>query len=335
MTQPRSVEIAYLIPDQFWSSTVTSAVEVFHGMQLNSKHFQTKEFKGFEISFLRCTEREVTGFSGIPLDTKYFDSPSINEKRFDAVIIPSVWDLSMENLLEAKDALIWLKKQHQQGSIIAGLVTGVFYLAEAGLLDQREATVHWASVNIFKQRYPQIKVTPQLQMIESDNVITTSSTPATFDVALLILQRFLGDRSAEYASHYFTIKDKEAALPAFLEPSCNDALVDAARDKIRMNFSEEFTLESLARLFNVTPRTLSRRFVSATGISPIHYLLKHRLNVARNLLQSTDLQIQQVAEQTGFGSATVFCRNFKKEFNQTPRDYRSSLPSTKDQGRKT
>lgn len=325
--QPRSVEIAYLIPDQFWSSTVTSAVEVFHGMQLNSKAFQNSEFNGFEISFLRCTEREVTGFTGFPLVTEYFASPSIEHKQFDVIIIPSVWDLSMENLLEAKPALKWLKEQHQQGSIVAGIVTGVFYLAEAGLLDHREATIHWASVNIFKQRYPNIKVTPQLQMIESDKVITTSSTPATFDLALLILQRFFGNRSAEFASHYFTIKEKETPLPEFMEPSSNDALVDAARDKIRMSYSEELTLEGLAKVFNVTPRTLSRHFVSVTGVSPIQYLIKHRLNVARNLLQSTDLQIQQISDQSGFGSATVFCRNFKKEFGQTPREFRTSLPT--------
>lgn len=327
--QQRSVQIAYLIPDQFWSSTVTSAVEVFHGMELNSKAFQNSEYRGFDIHFLRCTEREVSGFTGLSIPTQHFTEKAVSNVHFDVIIVPSVWDLSVENLKEAQPALEWLNTQHQQGSIVAGIVTGVFYLAEAGLLDNREATIHWASINIFKQRYPKIKVTPQLQMIESNRVITTSSTPATFDLALLILQRFFGDRSAEFASHYFTIKDKETPLPSFLEPSCNDALVDAARDKIRMSYSEEISLEELASLFNVTPRTLSRRFVSATGVSPIHYLTRHRLNVARNLLQSTDLQIQQIAEQSGFGSATVFCRNFKKEYSQTPREFRASLPSSK------
>ncbi len=325
----RAVEIAYLIPDQFWSSTITGAVEVFHGMELSSKTFQSSEFKGFKVTFLRCTRKKPVGFSGLTLPTQYFANKSIIDKKFDAVIIPSVWNLSMDNLKEAQKALIWLKQQHQQGSIVAGLVTGVFYLAEAGLLDNREATIHWASVNIFKQRYPNIKVTPQLQMIESDNIITTSSTPASFDIALLLIQRFLGDKAAECASHYFTIRDKDAPLPEFLQPSSHDTLVDATRDKIRMSYAQELSLKDLAALFNVTDRTLSRRFVAATGMSPIHYLVKQRLNIARNLLQSTDLQIQQIAEQSGFGSATVFCRNFKKEFSLSPREYRDTLPSTK------
>jgi len=325
-TKQRAIEIAYLIPDQFWVSTISGAVEVFHGMGLNSRAFQSSEFRGFKISFLRCTRKSISGFSGLNLDTQYFGNKTVSNKQFDAVIIPSVWNLSMDNLRESKKALSWLRQQHQQGSIVVGLVTGVFYLAEAGLLNGREATIHWASENIFKQRYPKVNVTPQVQIIESDKIITTSSTPATLDVALLMIQRFLGDRAAEYASRYFTLRDQDAPLPEFLQASCHDTLVDAARDKIRMNYAEELSLEELAAQFNVTTRTLSRRFISALGHSPIHYLVKQRLDIARKLLQSTDLQIQQIAEQSGFGSATVFCRNFKKEFSQSPRQYRDSLP---------
>ena len=325
---PRAVEIAYLIPDQFWSSTISSTVEVFHGMTLNPKLFQSSEFRGFTMTFLRCTRTKVTGFSGLRFDTQYFASAA-KQQRFDVVIVPSVWGLSMESLERSKPALAWLNGQHAQGSLVVGLVTGVFFLAEAGILNGRETTIHWASASIFRQRYPKVKVSPKIQMVESDNIITTSTTSATFDALLLVIQRFLGDRSAEFASHYFTIRDKDAPLPLFLEPSCNDKLVDAARDKIRLSFAQRLSLTDLARQFNVTPRTLSRRFVSVTGMTPIHYLGKHRLNIARRLLQSTDLQIQQIAEQAGFTSATVFCRNFKQAFAQTPRAFRQSLPNTR------
>ncbi len=324
----RAVKIAYLLPDQFWSSTVVAGVEIFHGMALHTTAFQSKAYRGFDVSLLRTTHKKPTGFSGLPLDTQHFAKPSIKDERFDAIIIPGVWNLSMENLRESRKALAWLRQQHQQGCIIAGMVTGVFYLAEAGLLDGREATIHWASVNIFQQRYPKIKITPQLQLIESDNIISTSTTPATFDLTLMLIQRFLGDRAAEYAAHYFAIRDKDSPLPEFLEPTSHDALVDAVRDKIRMNYAEELTLENLAAELNVTSRTLSRRFVSATGMSPIHYLNKQRLNIARRLLQSTDLQIQLIAEQSGFASATVFGRNFKLEFGQTPRGFRDGLSNT-------
>ncbi len=327
--QQRAIEIAYLIPDQFWISTISGAVEVFHGMQLNSRVFQSSSFRGFEVTFLRCTREKVTGFSGLRFDTQYFDTQSVADKAFDVVIVPSVWELSMDSLERARPALSWLKRQYESGSVVVGLVTGVFYLAEAGILHGREATMHWASMNTFCQRYPEVKVSPKIQMVESERIITTSTTPATFDVILLLIQRFLGDRSAELASHYFTIRDKNAPLPGFLEPSCNDALVDAARDVIKMNFAQELSLEHLATQLSVTARTLSRRFVSSTGMTPIAYLNKHRLNFARQLLQSTNLQIQQIAEQSGFASSTVFSRNFKKAFAQTPGQYRASISGSK------
>jgi len=320
--QQRAVQVAYLIPDQFWCSSIVGSVEIFHGMELNSKAFHSSEFRGFEVTLLRSSRKKPVGFSGLTLDTQYYASPSIIDKQFDAIAVPSVWNLSMDNLKEANKSLIWLRQQHQRGAVIAGLVTGVFYLAEAGLLDGREATIHWASINIFKDRYPRVKLTPQVQMIESDNIITTSSTPAMLDFALLLIQRFLGDRAAEYASHYFAIRDKNAPLPEFLEPTSHDTLVDAVRDKIRMSYAEPLTLDTLAAQFNVTSRTLSRRFVAATGVGPIRYLAKQRLSIARRMLQSTDLQIQQIAEQSGFESTTVFGRNFKLEYGLSPRELR-------------
>lgn len=326
-TNQRAVEVAYLIPDQFWSSTISSMAEVFHGMELNSRVFQNSVFRGFKTTFLRCTREPVTGFSGLRFDTRYFADS--DQRKFDVIVLPSVWGLSMENLECTRPALEWLRQQHAQGSIVVGLVTGVFYLAEAGLLSNREATIHWASENIFRQRYPTVRVNSKIQMVEADRIITTSTTPATFDATLLLIQHFLGDRSAELASHYFTIRDKDSPLPGFLEPSCNDTLIDAARDEIRLGFTEKLSLESLAKQLNVTPRTLSRRFLSATGMTPIRYLTRHRLLIARRLLQSTDLQIQQIAEQTGFASSTVFGRTFSKVYSQTPSEYRNSLRNSK------
>lgn len=322
---PRSVNIAFLIPDQFWSSTVTGSAEIFHAMALNSQVFQSKVFKGFEVSLLRTTHKKPTGFSGLALPTRYFAHSSIADKYYDAIIIPSVWNLSLSNLRESEKALSWLREQHRHGCILAGLVTGVFYLAEAGLLDGQEATIHWASVNIFQQRYPKVRLTPQAKLIQSGNIITTSTTPATFDLTLLLIQRFLGDSAAEYASHYFAIRDQSAPLPEFMEPTTHDTLVDAVRDKMRVSYMEALSLEELANQFNVTARTLSRRFVSATGVTPIQYLIRQRLTIARQLLQSTDLQIQQIAEQAGFHSATVFGRSFKQEFGLTPREFRNNL----------
>ena len=326
-TAQRAIEVAYLVPERFWSSTISSMAEVFQGMQLSAGLFQNSAWRGFGETFLRCTPEPVSGFSGLRFDTQYF--ADVGERQFDVVVLPSVWGLSMDNLERTRPALQWLKQQHTGGATVVGLVTGVFHLAEAGLLDGREATIHWASENIFRQRYPKVRVSPRLQMVEADRIITTATTPATFDATLLLIQRFLGDRSAEFASHYFTIRDKDAPLPVFLEPSCNDTLVDAARDYMRLHLTDALTLPLLAHQLSVTPRTLSRRFLAATGMTPIHYLLRHRLNNARRLLGATDLQIQQVAEQSGFASATVFCRNFSKAFGQSPRAYRRSLPSAK------
>jgi hypothetical protein len=92
-TNQRAVEVAYLIPDQFWSSTISSMAEVFHGMELNSRVFQSSAFRGFKTTFLRCTREPVTGFSGLRFDTCYFADS--DHCKFDVIVLPSVWGLSM------------------------------------------------------------------------------------------------------------------------------------------------------------------------------------------------------------------------------------------------
>ncbi|EAT13069.1 helix-turn-helix domain-containing protein [Bermanella marisrubri] len=319
----RPIEIAFLIPDQFWSSTITSFAEVFHGMQLNAKLFQNNEFKGINSTFLRCTDEPVNGFSGLNVGTERFDA--YPGTHFDVIIVPSVWDLSVKKLELVHDALLWLRQQHDAGCRVIGLVTGVFFLAEAGILDGKQASVHWASKNTFKQRFPKVQISDKSDITQSGHIITTSTTPAIFDVILLIIQHFLGDRSADMASLYFTFRDRDEPVPFFIEPDTKDTVVEAAREYIRMNYTRPIKLQELAQQLNVTQRTLTRRFNAALGETPIAYLLSYRLKIAKNLLKSTDYQVQQIAEQTGHASATVFCRNFKSMFGCSPKEYRKDM----------
>ena len=147
---------------------------------------------------------------------------------------------------------------------------------------------------------------------------------ATQDMAILLVQRFLGEEAAHYAATFFGLRDESRPLPEFLEPTSSDPLVDAVRDRLKMEYRGEVTLRELADAYNVSPRTLSRRFQLATGLGPMQYLLRHRLHVAARLLGSTTLGVEQVALQSGFQSATVFGRNFRREYGVPPREYRKA-----------
>ncbi len=319
-----TVHLAYLIPEQFWMSTVTSAAEVFHAMALQPGAYRSRGASRIEAHFLRTNPEPPHGFSGLQLETRYFDEPALRQQRFDVVMVPSVWNLSPANLERSSPALDWLRQQHAAGAVIVGLVTGAFFLAEAGLLDGCVATTHWASASHFRQRYPAVQLNEKLQITEADGIYCTSHSMATQDMAILLVQRFLGEEAAHYAATFFGLRDETRPLPEFLEPTTSDALVDAVRDRLKMNYRDSFSLRDLATQYNVSPRTLSRRFQAATGLGPMQYLLRHRLHVATRLLGSTTLAVEQVALQSGFQSATVFGRNFRREYGVSPRDYRKA-----------
>ncbi len=318
----RKVKCAYLVPDGAWISTIITGAEVYAAVDFFWQPAYVAEYSSFDISFFNVPGQVAQNFTGLAITSK-----EIDQRQYDIITIPAIWRPDILKIQQQKTVLEWLRVQHAGGALIIGLITGQFYLAEAGLLDGKEATVHGAFAHTFQHQYPNVRINLKRNITEADRLICATGHRSCMDVMMMTIARFCGEETAQLCAKYYEFTEPNKLESDFMESQGDDVLVNAAKESLRHRFQEEMNLNILAQLLNVSPRTLSRRFQNATGASPMHYLQKLRLQNAKQLLANTTHSIEHISQQCGFNSASVFGRAFKSAFNKAPLQYRKFIAS--------
>jgi len=228
------------------------------------------------------------------------------------------------------EALTALRAAHQRGARIASICSGAFALAEAGLLDGRRATTHWARAADLARRYPGVHVDAGVLYIDEGDVLTSAGLAAGLDLCLYLIARDHGEPAAvERARHMVTPVHRAGGQAQFIPagvPVADGALADATRWALA-NLHEPITVVDLARRANRSPRSLSRAFAAELGASPHAWLTAARLRTVCALLEGTDLAVDEVARRSGMGTAANLRLHFRRAFATTPLAYRAAFRS--------
>lgn len=225
-----------------------------------------------------------------------------------------------------KRLLNWLRKLARHGSVLGGVDTGAFALAEAGLLDGYRITVHWETTTTFKSRYPGHDVAEQLYVIDRDR-ITCAGGHAALDMMLSLIARHDGSAlSRIVANAFISQRMRRDSEPQRLDAEHlagdhHSALTRILHD-MEENIGTPLSAQKLADRAGVSLRALSRMLRERIGEPPMHYYRKVRLQAARNALFYSDIPIHEIAASCGFGSPEVFSRTFKSHFGLSPREFR-------------
>jgi len=214
----------------------------------------------------------------------------------------------------------------RKGTPIAAICVGAFLLAEAGVLNDRRATTAWLFADELARLYPRVQVQTDAMFVEDGGVITTGAFSSGFDLAVHLLRRNRQIDVARMISR-MTFLDAQRHSQA---PFKNTALLDrskgpfsdAVKHWLRERLSTPYDLARCARAFNVSTRTLLRRFKSETGTSPLRSLQTMRIEAAKQLLVSRNLRIAAVADRVGYSDPSTFVRLFGREVGHTPARYR-------------
>ena len=319
----RKVKCAYLVPKGAWLSTIITGAEVYAAVDFFWQPAYLPEYSSFDISFFNPPGEVAQNFTGLGIETKELD-----DRQYDIITIPAIWRPDIQHIQKQHEVLAWLQKQHAGGALIIGLITGQFYLAQAGLLDGKEATVHGAFASTFQHLYPSIRVNLKRAITESDKLICATGHKSCMDVMMMTIARFCGEEAAQLCAKYYEFTEPSKLESDLMESQTLDVLVNAAKEILRHRFQEHIGLEQLAQMLNVSPRTLSRRFQKVSGESPMQYQQKIRLQNAKQLLSNTSLSIEHIAQQIGFNSTSVFGRAFKSAFQKSPMQYRRFIVSS-------
>jgi transcriptional regulator GlxA family with amidase domain len=250
--------------------------------------------------------------------------------RADTVIVPGVDDLDRpipERLLHA------IRRAVDRGACIASICSGAFILAATGALDGLRATTHWLSASELARRYPAIDVDADVLYVDNGNVLTSAGAAAGLDLCLHLVRRDLGaEIAANVARAAVMPLERGGGQAQFIvhEPPAGDATsMQAVLTWIDQNLRRDLSLPVIARRAAMSTRTLSRQFRAQVGATPAHWITRARVRRAQRLLETTDFQIERVATETGFGSATVLRQHFVQIVGTTPLAYRRAFTHRK------
>ncbi len=244
----------------------------------------------------------------------------------DLIFLPAVWRKPGQAVTENTELVSWIKRQYHKGAIICAATTGAYFLAEAGLLNERPATTHWRYFSDFARRYPSIKLQRKRFTTKSDEIYCTGSVNAIRDIMLHFIADLYDNGIANEVAQHFTHELKPSFESELLnqdqQSSHHDEIIIAAQEWLQNNFQDSIQISALADRFGLSVRSLNRRFKLATDTTPLQYLLSLRLTHAKSLLKHSNLVIAEVADTVGYQDTSYFTELFKKANAMTPNQYR-------------
>ncbi|WP_215549291.1 helix-turn-helix domain-containing protein [Amycolatopsis sp. CA-230715] len=244
------------------------------------------------------------------------------------VIVPGWADVDVDPPADLVEAV---RAAHEAGARVASLCTGAFVLAAAGLLDGRRATTHWAHTGQLAARYPRVEVDPDVLYVDNGSVLTSAGKAAAMDLCLHLVRLDHGSAAANAIARRLVVPPHRAGGQAQFVSApvpVQDAtpLADLL-PWVTERLDRPLTVEDLARRANMSSRNLARHFRSATGTTPLRWLLTQRIRRAQELLEATDDGIDAIAAASGMGSAATLRRHFNRTVGVPPDAYRRTFRS--------
>ncbi|WUD70949.1 DJ-1/PfpI family protein [Streptomyces sp. NBC_00510] len=222
-----------------------------------------------------------------------------------------------------------LMAAHERGTRLAAISTGAFALAATGLLNGKRATTHWHYTKALAERHPLVKVDENVLFVDEGDVLTSAGAASGIDLCLHLVRRDHGVALSNHVARRLVAAPYRSGGQAQYVPrSVPEPLGDlfaGTREWALAHLAEPLTLETLARNARVSARTFSRRFVEDTGYTPMQWVLRARVDLARELLERTDLGVEQIADRVGLGTGANLRLHFHRILGTSPTEYRNTF----------
>ena len=220
-----------------------------------------------------------------------------------------------------------LRAAHARGARLATICSGVFVLAQIGLLSGRRATTHWRYADILAERFPDVTVDPDVLFVEDGTILTSAGSAAGLDMGLHIIRQDYGaERANQVAKRLCLPARRDGGQRQFVpmpEPMARTGGIAPLLDQIRAALDEDWPLSRMAFAAGMSQRTLARRMEEATGETPKAWLRRARVARASDLLERSDLRLDDIGVACGFGSPETFRRDFRRISGLAPSAYRA------------
>ncbi len=271
----------------------------------------------YEVVLLSENGGLVPSSSGIATDTRRFDT-----SKFDTLIMCGGLTIAPTSPAMCE----FLRAGHRASRRVASICTGAFGLADAGLLDGRRATTHWAFAQELQKRHPLVNVQPDRIFINDGSLWTSAGMTAGIDLVLALVENDIGDEAARLIAKKLVVYHRRAGgqsqYSALLELEPKSDRIQRTLAHARANLSDPLSVEDLAEVAHLSPRQFSRVFKAETGWSPAHAVESLRVEAARAMIDAGSLTLGVVAQEAGFGDLERMRRAFLRTLGVPPQSVR-------------
>jgi len=276
-------------------------------------------------------EIRLAGFSNeVKADVGFF---SIHPQHIhdiihtDLIIIPSL-SHDYDNMIRDNQELItWIKEQYKSGAEVASICTGAFLLAATGLLEGKSCSTHWNAATGFKRLFPNINLHVDKLITADKGIYTNGGAYSFLNLMLFLIEKYFDRQTAIVCSKVFQIDiDRTSQSPFHIfkaQKNHGDELISKAQSFIEENLSEKISFEELASQLAVSRRNFDRRFIKAVGNTPVEYLQRVKVEVAKRTLEKGRKSIFEVMNEVGYSDDKAFREVFKRITGLSPLEYRA------------
>ncbi|WP_159800157.1 GlxA family transcriptional regulator [Flavobacterium sp. MK4S-17] len=315
------MKLGILLTHEHRLLSVAAMLDVFE--TANRFYVEEGKLPPFTIELLYNEGHDISSYTGyaplVPQKDDYFDLifiPAFKQDVAAALQFNFVW-------------IPWLQQQYNNGAAVASYCTGAFLLAATGLLNNRPATTHINAEAAFSQMFPEVQVQTEAVVTEKDRIYTSGGATNSFHLMMLLLEIYCNRKTAVKAAKLFSVdmdRNRQSYFGTFA-PAENhgDELVRQAQEQIKKHYGKANTIEEIITEIPASRRNLARRFKQVTGMTPIEYLQKTRIEAAKNLLENTRQSIMEVMLESGYNDLKTFRTLFKRTVGMTPKMYRDKF----------
>jgi transcriptional regulator GlxA family with amidase domain len=221
----------------------------------------------------------------------------------------------------------WIEEQYKNGAEVASMCTGAFILASSGLLDKKNCSTHWFAANNFKHLFPKVNLKPEKVITDEHGIYTNGGGYSFLNLLIYLIEKYYDRQTAIYCSKIYQVEIDRHTQSVFTiftgQKSHSDEVVKKAQAYLEDNFYEKISVEDLSKKFAVGRRNFDRRFVKATGNTPIEYLQRVKIESAKKTFETTRKTINEVMYEVGYSDVKAFREVFRKITGMSPLEYKN------------
>ncbi|TCC87255.1 helix-turn-helix domain-containing protein [Pedobacter frigiditerrae] len=318
------MQISVFVPDHGVIEAITPPFRTFNTANEFLTAFGKKPI--FKVEYVGLTEYVPANNGEYVIKT---DRLLKDVAETDLLIIPPTFGDTLKGIKANAAAIPYFKKLHDQGSSLASLCIGAFLLAETGLLNGKKCSTHWAHINEFRERYPDIEVEDGAIITEHGNIYSSGGASSLWNLILYLLEKFSDRETAIMVSKYFALdigRDSQSQFAIFKgQRNHGDSDIQKVQDYIENHYGDKISIETLANLINSGRRTFERRFKEATNNTPLEYIQRVRIEAAKTYFEASRKNVTEIMFDVGYTDTKAFREIFKKITGLTPIEYRNKF----------